>query len=321
MKKGILSVVLMGIMALVCATCQGQVGLTEQDRAAIRKVSDQAVGMAVGPNVDWGAYVNLYYAEDAKVFVPGLPILEGREAIKAAFAAMGALQEEKWTSLEIEGRGDLAYERGTYSMTIIPPGMSTATTEIGKDIVVWQRQKDGTWKAIRDIWNPDSAPAGLTLPTSVAQPGAGPELARLNWLAGNWTLEGESAGSPFIPAGKVAATIDARWFPGGNQLLVFYNMMYPNGAVQELSTYGYDPGTKSYWNYDFDSTGLNAVGKVLIQDSGWTHVWDYRVGGKPVKMRLLFSDITPNGCTWKNEYSEAGGPWTPLAQGTGTKVK
>jgi hypothetical protein len=97
--------------------------------------------------------------------------------------------------------------------------------------------------------------------------------------------------------------------------------MYPNGPVEELSVYGYDPEAKAYWNYDFDSTGLNSVGKVVLKDGSWTHVWDFKVGGKPVRMRLVLSDITPNGCAWKNDYSMAGGPWTPLAEGKATKVK
>jgi len=68
-------------------------------------------------------------------------------------------------------------------------------------------------------------------------------------------------------------------------VISLYNIMYPNGAVQELSVYGYDPETKAYWNYDFDSTGLNSVGQVVFKDGSWTHVWSFKMGGKPARLR------------------------------------
>jgi hypothetical protein len=197
----------------------------------------------------------------------------------------------------------------------------TAITDKGKFIVVWKKQADGTWKAAYDTWNSDSLPAGLTIPTGDMKADAGPELKRLGWLVGTWRLDGESKGSPFIPAGKIAATLDSQWFSGGSQALCLYNIMYPNGPVHEVSMYGYDPEAKSYWCYDTDSTGLSSLGKVVIQESGWTHVRDFKIGGKPVKLRLLLSDVTPNGCAWKNEYSMGGGPWIPLAEGTAIKVR
>jgi ketosteroid isomerase-like protein len=321
MKKGILSIVLIGIMTFACATCQQQAGLSEKDTAAIRQVSDRAVKMAIGPNADWDAYISLYYTEDAKVLVPGMPILEGKDAIKAAFAAMGTILDEKWNSLSIEGHGDLAYEQGTYTVTSIPPGMSASMTDKGKGITIWKKQTDGTWKATRDMWNSDLPPAGLTLSTGAAKPDASPELLRLGRFVGTWKLDGESVGSPLMPPGKVSAILDVQWFSGGSQLLFLYNMMYPAGPVQELSVYGYDPEAKAYWNYDFDSTGLNMVGKVVIQENTWTHMWDLKIGGKSVKVRLVLSDMTPGGCSWKNDYSMAVGSWTPVAEGKAIKVK
>jgi ketosteroid isomerase-like protein len=321
MKARFMSLVLMGIVVFACATCQQKAGLSEQDRVAIRKVTDEAVKMAIGPNANWGAYVNLFYTEDARVMVPGASLLQGREAIRTAFGAMGTMQDEKINTVSLEGRGDLACEKGTYINTIIPPGTQAAVTEKGKYLTVWKKQADGTWKAAYDIWNSDLPPAGLVLPTGAAKPDAGPELKRLGLLVGSWKLDGESKGSPFLPAGKISANLDCQWFSGGSQLLCLYNMVYPSGPVQELSVYGYDPEAKAYWNYDMDSTGLSSFGKVVVQESSWTHVWEYKIGGKSVKMRLAFSSMTTNSGAWKNDYSMAGGPWTPLAEGKATKVK
>jgi len=321
MKARFLSTVLLAILVFACATCQQQAGLSEKDMAAIWQVSDQASTMGMSPNVDWGVYVSFYYTEDAKLMMPGMPIIEGRDAIKAAFASMGTIQDEKWNSLSIEGHGDLAYEQGTYSYTVIPPGMSVSMTDKGKFIVVWKKQADGAWKAARDIWNSDMPPAGLVLPTGGAKPDAGPELQRLGWLVGSWKLDGESKGSAVMPPGKFSATVDGQWFRGGSQLICLYEIAYPFGPVQELSVYGYDPEAKAYWNYTMDSTGLSTLGKVTIGESGWAHVWDMKIGGKPAKWRLVFSEMRPTACAWKSDASIAGGPWTPLAEGTATRVK
>src|SRR4030065_873644 len=201
-KSGFLSVVSRVFLVFVGATCQQQAGLSEKDTAAIRQASDQASKMGMDPNVDWGAYVSFYYTEDAKVMMPGMPILEGRDAITAAYASMGTIQDEKWNTVSIEGHGDMAYQRLAYSYTIIPPGASAPVTEKGKCIVVWEKQADGTWKAARDIWNSDTPPAGLLLPAGGAKPDAGPGLERLGLLVGSWKLGGESKGSPFMPTGQ-----------------------------------------------------------------------------------------------------------------------
>ena len=56
---------------------------------------------------------------------------------------------------EIDGRGDLAYVRGTYAMTIMPEGAPEPIREIGKYVVILQKQPDGSWLVVVDIWNSD----------------------------------------------------------------------------------------------------------------------------------------------------------------------
>lgn len=321
MKARMCGVALLGAAVLSGMACQQKAGLSEQDRAAIQKIDETVNKMGVGPNVDWDAYVKLYYTEDAKVLMPGMPAIEGRDAIKKAFAAMGTVQDEKWNRAILEGRGDLAYESGSYLLTVLPPGETAPLTDKGKFITLWKKQADGTWKATRDIWNSDLPPAGLTIPTGPMKADAGKEIQQLGRLIGAWNLEGDSKGSPFMPAGKMSATLDCQWFSGGTQILCLYDLVNPSGRVHEISMYGYDPGTKAYWCYDTDSTGLSSLGKVGLKDNSWTHVWDYKMDGKAVRMRLVLSNLTPNGCSWKNDVSVAGGPWACIVEGTATKTR
>jgi ketosteroid isomerase-like protein len=56
----------------------------------------------------------------------------------------------------VSSSGDMALDRGTYSLTIAPDG--TTQTDTGKYVVVW-RKIGSEWKAAADIFNSD-------LPTS-----------------------------------------------------------------------------------------------------------------------------------------------------------
>ena len=60
-------------------------------------------------------------------------------------------------SLEIDGQGGLAYERGTTSMTLTPAGGGSAEWR-SKYLVIYRRQADGSWKISREIFTPDAPP-------------------------------------------------------------------------------------------------------------------------------------------------------------------
>ncbi len=45
--------------------------------------------------------------------------------------------------------GDLAYETGTYTMTL-SDAKTKPSTDQGHYVVVWQKQADGTWKVVLD---------------------------------------------------------------------------------------------------------------------------------------------------------------------------
>ena len=53
--------------------------------------------------------------------------------------------------------GDYAFETGTYDMTM-KPKTGKSMHDVGKYLVVWKKQADGSWKIYRDAWNAD-APA------------------------------------------------------------------------------------------------------------------------------------------------------------------
>jgi ketosteroid isomerase-like protein len=145
------------VIILMAIACQAPAptGLTETDKAAIQKVVDEAVSLANAPTKDWAAYVKAYYAEDAVVLPPNGPLVQGRAAMESWFASFPPMSDFRAEIIEVEGRGDLAYVRGAYSMLFTPPGASEPIKDTGKYIEIWRKQADGSWRAIRDIFNSD----------------------------------------------------------------------------------------------------------------------------------------------------------------------
>jgi uncharacterized protein (TIGR02246 family) len=115
---------------------------------------------------DWAAKdldkIVSHYADDADVLNPDMPIMKGKDAIRAGLTGMLADKNLSLSfttvSAQVSKGGDLAYTEGTYSMTTTNPKTKRPVTETGKYVTVYKKQADGKWKAIEDINNAD-APA------------------------------------------------------------------------------------------------------------------------------------------------------------------
>jgi len=106
-----------------------------------------------------------YYSEDAVVMPPNAPSAKTREAIRSAWKEMlttpGAALSWKATKVEVAKSGDMACVSGTYEETTTDAS-GKPVKDRGKYVEVWEKQADGTWKVVADIWNSD-------LPASAAE--------------------------------------------------------------------------------------------------------------------------------------------------------
>ena len=103
-----------------------------------------------------------YYAPDATVYPPGMPVANGPAAIRAVLGPMAqapgfALQFTP-TKANMSASGDFGYTAGSYALTMNDPS-GKPVIERGKYIEVWKKQADGTWKVLEDIFNADTPPA------------------------------------------------------------------------------------------------------------------------------------------------------------------
>lgn len=164
-----------------------------------------------------------YYASDATVYPPGMPLTTGAGPIKKIFSEMmsapGFALEFAPTKAEVSASGDVGYTAGAYSVSMGGP------KEKGKYIAIWRKQSDGQWKVTEDIFNADApveAPVAhvLVAPASLKWGDAPPNLpagAKLAVVAGD-----PSKPEPFVirlqvPAGYKVAP---HWHPTAEQVTI-----------------------------------------------------------------------------------------------------
>jgi ketosteroid isomerase-like protein len=121
---------------------------------ALAKLDDDWSNAAVAKDVE---RVASFYAEDAIAYPPNEPAAVGKAAAKKIWAAYFAdpTFAISWKTLHAEVAGDLGYTSGTYEDSLKGPDGKTVH-EKGKYVCVWRKQKDGSWKALHDIWNTDA---------------------------------------------------------------------------------------------------------------------------------------------------------------------
>lgn len=110
-----------------------------------------------------GAALGGFYAEDAVLATPGERMLRGGKAIAAASESLVkdpnfelAFSAER---VEVADSGELAYTRGNYRMTITDPKTKQPQKSTGYYLTVWEKQSDGSWKAVEDFVTPGAPPS------------------------------------------------------------------------------------------------------------------------------------------------------------------
>jgi uncharacterized protein (TIGR02246 family) len=121
------------------------------DEAAIRATVKEWAAAAQAKDAEKFAS---YYAEDGVLMLEASPDFAGKAAIREAVT--GLMQDPNFAltfepdAVTVARSGDLAYEAGAYALTFSDAKKKPSTVK-GHYVVVWQKQGDGTWKAVRDV--------------------------------------------------------------------------------------------------------------------------------------------------------------------------
>ena len=141
------------VVALVAVSCARTSSV--QVAAELTKLDNQ---WSLDAGTKDAAKVASYYAPGAFAYPPGEALAAGQGAAQDVWARYFADSSFTiaWTTTEAGGAksGDLGYTAGTYKDSY-RDSTGALVSETGKYVCVWQKQADGSWKAIHDIWNAD----------------------------------------------------------------------------------------------------------------------------------------------------------------------
>jgi uncharacterized protein (TIGR02246 family) len=145
--------ILVAILAIGLISCTVQIDIAEVRKA----IEESNAVFTEAYNSGDAAGVTALYTEDAILMPPDVATVQGREAIQEYWskALESGLSDLKLEVVSVDGRGDLAYEIGKYSVMV--PFGEAKVAWAGKYLVIWERQADGAWMMSVDISNNDGA--------------------------------------------------------------------------------------------------------------------------------------------------------------------
>lgn len=130
------------------------------DEAAIRQLLADTDASFAAKDMDKAM---MFYADDAALFLPGSPILQGKDAMRpaltAAFADTSTSVVVTPIKITVAKSGELAYGYGTGVSTMTDPETGKKMRQESKWVTVFEKQPDGSWHAVADIFNPNEPPA------------------------------------------------------------------------------------------------------------------------------------------------------------------
>lgn len=116
--------------------------------------------------------VSKCYAPDAIFWLPGAPMMKGRDAIREGYAGFFAGSTIKRVALVEMGhstRGDEASSWGSFTIVMVSKADGKEATEVGRYTDV-SRKIDGHWLYVVDHASDDPAPAPAPAPVPAPTP-------------------------------------------------------------------------------------------------------------------------------------------------------
>jgi uncharacterized protein (TIGR02246 family) len=123
---------------------------------------DQATEDIIRAHKEWGeafrsgdvAQTMAFLTPDAVLIPPNEPARKGAEEIEPwarGFLEAVTVQEIDIAVDSVRVAGDWAVSHGRWHMTLEVGGNVMSDTT--RYVVIWERQSDGAWKVVHDVWN------------------------------------------------------------------------------------------------------------------------------------------------------------------------
>jgi len=153
-------------------------------------------------------------------------------------------------------------------------------------------------------------------------PKPGPEVKKLDYFVGSWTIEGTFAQGPWGAGGKFSSTDSVEWMAGNFFLLWHSDFKTPpelGGEGKEISLLGYDTDQNRYTHDQFNSQGQHQVSKGTVSGDTWTWTGESTYEGEDIKGKVTMKILSPTSYSMKTEISTDGTTWMPVLEAKATK--
>lgn len=144
---------MIGALLLHAAACRPAVDVPAETRTLLE--TDRAWARLAEADAPVDSVV-AYWTSDARVILPGQPVLVGTDAIRQMVAGTRSNPGFKisWTpdSALVSPSGDFGYTWGANRITS-PDSTGILATMEGRYITVWRKEPDGRWRCSVDISN------------------------------------------------------------------------------------------------------------------------------------------------------------------------
>jgi ketosteroid isomerase-like protein len=160
MKKTLAIVGLLVAATLAaCGTSESPQPSLEEDLAAIETFNQRYLKAINDEDI---AALSSLTTEGHIMLAPNRPPIVGKaandEANGRAFEQFDFV--ESWTPVETVVSGDWAHQRGTFTVVATPRAGGERRELRGNFLRIYERQPDGEWRMIRDMFNSDGPPPG-----------------------------------------------------------------------------------------------------------------------------------------------------------------
>ena len=157
--KQILTIVAAVVVTCMFSGCNKNSANHDQDVSAIQANEDQWNQDFAAKDID---KLVGHYSSDAVLMNPGMAAASGTDAIRNQLKQMTsdpALSLQfKASQVDVANSGDLAYTRGTYQLAMTDPQTKQVVHDHGSYVTDYEKQPDGSWKAVADIATSEMPP-------------------------------------------------------------------------------------------------------------------------------------------------------------------
>ncbi|MEZ0244322.1 MAG: SgcJ/EcaC family oxidoreductase [Sphingomonas sp.] len=157
MKHAILALALCAPLAACNAPAIQNGATTAEGSAAADAVKAVENELQAAYKAKDAAKIASFYTADADITVPFQAPTRGVDQEKklvADLADPAFSLEFNNARTEVSPGGDMAYTRGTYTVTYTNPGNKEVATQAGNYVTVFRKTAEGGWKIVQDIATP-----------------------------------------------------------------------------------------------------------------------------------------------------------------------